>query len=235
VEEPAEPRFDVARVLVWAVAVAVVATAVGAAWLLPRREKGPGAAVPLPPAAADEERDPPPSPPPTTGLFPAPIGRWFDVPAVERSGRALGTAELVGRYLVVDFVFARCGGTCPRLQAAMQQLQDAAARDADVRLVSLTVDPERDDPAVLRTWAERLGADPERWLFLRIEDEPLRRLMREALKVPTADELIAHSNYFMLVDPEGGVRGRYEPLEHGNWLEVLLADLRALRAERAGR
>lgn len=218
-DAPPPPRFDVARALVWALVVALVATVLGAAWWLRDRAAatGPGEAAR------------------PTGLFPAAIGRWFDVPAVERSGRALGTQELLGRPLVVDFVFARCSGTCPPLQSAMQRLQAATKDAADVRLVSLTVDPARDDPEALRKWADALGADPERWLFLRIEDADLRRLMREGLKVPTADELVAHSNYFMLVDAGGAVRGRYEPLDDPDWLATLLADLDVLRAEARGR
>jgi cytochrome oxidase Cu insertion factor (SCO1/SenC/PrrC family) len=219
--------------VVWTVVAVVVAAVVAAAVIVGRRDDGAGAA-PGPETAGGREDEAPP-PPPTTGLFEKPIGQWLDIPAVERSGRELRTAELVGRYLVVDFVFSSCAGTCPPLQAAMQSLQEATKDAADVRLVSLSVDPEHDTPELLRGWADAYKADPERWLFLRADAKDVRRLMTDGLKVGGGEELILHSNLFLVVDPTGAVRGRYTPLDHANWREVLLADLAKLRAETAQR
>ena len=226
--------FDVSRVLVWAVVVAIVATAIGAAFLLPRA--GERVAPPPPTVAPGEFTDEPgAAPAPTTGLFPRAVGEWLDVPAVERSGLELRTGELRGRFLVVDFVFTSCRGTCIPLQAAMQKFQAATADAADVRSVSISVDPANDTTQALSTWADALQADRARWHFLRIEEADVRHLMRDGLKVPTADDLVAHSGLFLLVDPDGAVRGRYSPLEHANWLDVLLADLAKLRAERGAK
>lgn len=226
------PGFDIGRAIVWSVVVAVVAAAVGAAWWLPSRTPAP---APAPPVAGEWSDEGGPAPDPTTGLFPAAAGTWLDVPAVERSGLPLRTKDLGGRFLVVDFVFKDCGGTCPVLQAAMTKVQAATSADDDLRLVSITVNPKADTPEVLAAWADALGADRSRWLFLRIEEAEARRFMKDGLRIPTAEQLIAHSNLLLLVDPDGAVRGRYAPIDHATWLEVLLADLRALRAERAPR
>lgn len=234
--------FDVSRVLVWAVVAAVVATAIGAAFVLPRRSGDSGTEPPAAPPSdmpgavpGDWSDEPGAAPDPDTGLFPRAVGTWLDVPAVERSGLELRTGELRGRFLVVDFVFTSCRGTCPPLQAAMQEFQAATAGATDVRSVSISVDPANDTVDALSEWADALHADRARWHFLRIAEPEVRRLMRDGLKVPTADELIAHSGLFLLVDPDGAVRGRYSPLVHANWLPVLLADLAKLRAERGGR
>jgi cytochrome oxidase Cu insertion factor (SCO1/SenC/PrrC family) len=117
----------------------------------------------------------------------------------------------------------------------MQRLQAATKGAQDLRLVSITVDPSNDTPEALSSWADALGADRSRWLFLRAEEGDLRRLMKDGMKVPTPDDVTMHSNLFVLVDPDGAVRGRYEPLEHANWLDALLADLGTLRAERRAR
>ena len=229
-DAPPPPSFDVSRVLVWAIVAAIVVAAVAAALLLPQRGD---TSQPQPPAGGsvsfDENADAPA--PPTTGLFERAIGVMPDLPATERSGLPLRTSELHGRYLVVDFVFSSCAGTCPRLQIAMKELQDATADERDLRLVSLSVDPQRDTPELLRGWADALGADRARWLFLLMSDADVRTFMRDGLMVPTNDDLILHSGLFVLVDPNGAVRGRYSPLEHDNWLAVLRADLAKLRAE----
>jgi cytochrome oxidase Cu insertion factor (SCO1/SenC/PrrC family) len=221
------PRFDVSRVLAWSAVVALVASVAASAVLLPARDGPPAEAPGQRLVEVPEEEGPPP---PTTGLFERPVGELLDVPATERSGLEMRTADLRGRWLVLDFVFSCCGGTCPRLQSAMRRLQDATAGADDLRLVSVSVDPARDSPKRLASWAGEVGADPSRWLFLRIADEDLRRFMKDGLKVPTPDDLVMHSNLLLLVGPEGTVRGRYAPLDHASWLEVLLADLAAVRA-----
>lgn len=218
------------RLLVWAVVLAVVAAVVGAALLLPRR--GTTTPPPAPDTVPSEWHDDPgPPPAPTTGLFERPIGEIPDLQAVERSDLPIGLRELLGRHVVFDFVFSSCGGTCPRLQTKMKELQTALGAAPDVRLVSVTVDPDRDTPEVLRGWADRIGADRSRWLFLRLTVDETRKLLKEHLKVVADEDLVSHSNLFILTDPEGRVRGRYSPLEHGNWLDVLTADLGRLRAE----
>jgi len=234
--EPRPAGFDVARVVVWAVVVAVVTGVFAAAVFLDDIEGRHDA--PAEPSAAragdlTDETGPPPEP--TSGLFAAPIGHWPDLPAVERSGIELRTGELIGRFLVVDFVFSSCAGTCPRLQRAMSALQDATKDADDLRFVSVSVDPARDTPELLRGWADAFRSDRSRWLYLLLDDANVRKLMKDGVKVPAADDLILHSNLFMLIDPDGLVRGRYSPLEHENWMKVLLADVAKLRAERAGK
>lgn len=96
--------------------------------------------------------------------------RWFtDLPVIERSGRELRfySDVLEGKIAVVDFIFTRCSGVCPMLSATMGGLQrrlgDLVGRE--VVLVSISIDPEHDSPAVLDGFARRFQAGPG-WLFL---------------------------------------------------------------------
>ena len=91
----------------------------------------------------------------------------------ERSGRSVTAGDLRGRVWVANFIFTQCPGVCPALSARMAALQQAlrARRESgapgnDVRLVSISVDPTRDTPEVLRRYAARFRADPDDWLFL---------------------------------------------------------------------
>jgi protein SCO1/2 len=116
----------------------------------------------------------------------------------------------------------------------MAKLQ-AAVRELDgVRLVSFTVDPERDTPEVLSEYANRFQADPERWLFLTGAKEPLYRLVGDGFRLAVDDGgpqagLITHSTRFVLVDKQGRIRGYYDGNESGT-AEALLPDIRALLA-----
>lgn len=155
-------------------------------------------------------------------------GRLVDFPCVERSGAAMRTADLHGRFVVADFMFTNCQGQCPKLEAKMKEVQDAAPGD-DVRLVSITVDPDRDAAPVMAKYAEKLGADPTRWLFVRAAKDDVERLMVDELGVAKPHELILHSDQFILFDKAGAARASYRPLDEPEWRTRLLADLARLR------
>lgn len=208
--------------MLWGVLGVVIAGVLFAAW----RGSGPGGAAALP----------------VYGAVP-------EFTLTERSGSPIATADLLGRIWVANFVFTQCPGMCPGLSARMatvqQHLRSGAPEDGrrGVRLVSFSVDPGHDTPAVLREYADRFGADPEQWLFLTGARETMSGLVRDGFKLSIAEvpaeqraeapEPITHSDRFVLVDPRGRIRGYY----HGTEAESvarLLADIDRLRDE-AGR
>ena len=82
------------------------------------------------------------------------------------NGQTVTRAELEGKILVVSFLFTSCSLTCPEVTKRMAEIQQLTATNADVRLISLTVDPRSDTPLVLAKWGARFGADTNRWQFL---------------------------------------------------------------------
>jgi len=84
----------------------------------------------------------------------------------ERSGKTITNHDLEGKIYVDDFIFTTCPGPCPIISANMAKLQQKLAGDSNVQLVSFTVDPQDDTPAVLAAYANHLGADPQKWSFL---------------------------------------------------------------------
>src|SRR5712691_6656884 len=94
----------------------------------------------------------------------------FALPDV--SGRVVRLSELRGRIVLVSFVYVNCSTACPLVTGRLARLQERLRRarlSPPPHLVSITVDPERDTADVLRGYAERFGADPRRWHFLRAE------------------------------------------------------------------
>lgn len=151
---------------------------------------------------------------------------------VERSGSSIDKAFLAGRPVVVDFVFTRCPASCPRLTARMKELEKRLPGSSNVRLLSISVDPEYDRPEVLRRYAQGWGAG-ERWLFATGERTAIWALIRKGFLLPVeetpqdATSPILHSNRFALIDGEGRLRATYEALEEGA-LERILADLKQI-------
>ena len=137
----------------------------------------------------------------------------------ERSGRQVTLAELKGKFWIANFIYTHCPDTCPIQTAQMKELQTEFKDQQKLRLVSITVDPERDSTAVLSKYARRFEADPERWLFLTGEKKSIHRLAQEgfllgAAEIPKAQRpksgaTHTHSPRFVLIDPKAQIRGYY--------------------------
>jgi protein SCO1/2 len=100
------------------------------------------------------------------GILPDKERTLGDFSLTDENGRTVTRAELDGKILVVSFLFTGCALTCPEVTKRMAEIQQLTASNADVRLVSLTVDPRSDTPPVLAKWGARFGADTNRWRFL---------------------------------------------------------------------
>jgi len=149
-------------------------------------------------------------------------GQVPDFALVDQDGRAFGSAELRGKIVVADFVFTSCSSACPRLTEQMALLQrHLVNRGADgrVRLISISVDPERDTPERLKGYAAGFSADPRVWSFLtgpaqKIEDAVVRGFLQgvEKEKDPSAKDgfTIVHGTKMVLVDVKGTMRGFFD-------------------------
>ena len=118
------------------------------------------------------------------------LQRFGEVPnfvLIERSGQQVTRADLLGKVWIVNFIFTRCAEECPLMSGHMARLQDALATASDVRLVSITVDPEHDTPEVLARYAERFAARPQRWWFLTGDKAAIYRLVREGFHLGLVD------------------------------------------------
>ena len=137
---------------------------------------------------------------------------------VERSGKKVTLADLRGKIWIADFIYTNCTDTCPLKTADMAKLQDRWLDQSDLKLVSFSVDPERDTPRVLSQYADRFKADPKRWLFVTGGREEIVRLIEDGfhLAVTPASSanhgsgVIVHSPRFVLVDRQGQIHGYYD-------------------------
>jgi protein SCO1 len=141
---------------------------------------------------------------------------------VERSGKVVSEAALAGDVWISAFIFTRCPMSCPKISGVMKSLQVPLGK-AGVRLVSITVDPDYDSPAVLSRYAQGLGADPDSWWFLTGKQDEIVDLILNRFKLPVsrnedaffADpdskvEAVRHSPRLVLVDRGNKVDGYYD-------------------------
>lgn len=238
----------VRRRLVWGVAAMALATGVGiVAW------SALGAGV-LPILGVR------PSPSQTEGALEA-LGMYGEVPdfrLTERSGRPITRADLLGKVWIVNFIYTQCTETCPLQTAELARLQAEFQAEGDLRLVSITVDPERDTQAALSAYAERYRADPVRWLFLTGDKRAIYRFAKEGFRLGVVDPddpgaqagpllrflsprpawathgskgLIMHSARLVLVDRQARIRAYHLPNDDQS-LERLRRNLKVLLRER---
>ena len=142
-------------------------------------------------------------------LFPVP-----DAALISETGKRVRLSELKGYVTVYDFIFTNCAGTCPVMTATMRRLTSKVDKNAKVRFVSISVDPERDTPAVLREYASKVRND-DRWMFLTGDKQTIVNLSVNGFKLAAGgtgaspNESILHSAKFAIADQNGMIREYY--------------------------
>jgi protein SCO1 len=189
------------------------------------------------------------------------LGTYGEVPdfaLTERSGRPVTRADLLGKVWLATFIYTQCTETCPLQSARVARLQAEFTAEPDLVLVSITVDPERDTPAVLAAYAQRYSADPSRWWFLTGAKRAIHRLAKEGFRLGVVDPddpsqtgaifrwlepapafathgskgLVMHSSRFVLVDRRSRIRAYHLPDDEAS-LDRLRRNLRTLLREPA--
>jgi cytochrome oxidase Cu insertion factor (SCO1/SenC/PrrC family) len=153
----------------------------------------------------------------------------------DQNGQTVTNADLRGKIWIADFIFTRCAGPCPLMTARMLEMQKALVKTPEVKLVSVTVDPEYDTPEVLKAYAEANFADPERWKFLTGDKVVIEKLVTEGFMQHLSEEggEPVHGTMFLIVDGNGMVRSA-RMLEDPELIPKVLTDTgNLLREQRA--
>jgi cytochrome oxidase Cu insertion factor (SCO1/SenC/PrrC family) len=177
---------------------------------------------------------------------PLPVyGQIADFTLTNQNGRAVSLADLRGQVWVADIIFTRCPGPCLKMTKQMKVLQDGLPPDSQAKLVTLTTDADFDTPPVLKAYAERFAADPQRWMFLTGTKRGIANLAIDSLKLTAIEkkpeerespqDLFVHSTIFVIADKRGQLRGVFETTGDGinpeNVKARILAAVRQLERE----
>ena len=154
------------------------------------------------------------------------LGAISDFTLIDQADAIFDSRSLAGHVWVANFMFTNCPGPCPRMSAQMRQVQTALAGQ-DVKLVSMTVDPDRDTPDKLAQYAAFYSATPGVWYFLTGPRETLNHLGQDVFKLNPVDGSFDHSLRFVLVDRKSQIRGYYQTTEP-DAIQRVIADAKAL-------
>ena len=161
------------------------------------------------------------------------IGPAPEFTLTTQAGARLALRDLRGKVVAVTFVYASCTDTCPLLTAKIAGLQARLGREFGRRVfvTSVTVDPERDTPEVLKRYAQAHGANPAGWAFLTGSPEEIRDVRRRygiyARKNSGGD--VDHTFLTSLIDSDGILRVQYLGVRFDP--DELLGDVKSLLRE----
>lgn len=153
---------------------------------------------------------------------------------------SLSLDDLHGTWWIADFIFTNCTSVCLPMTTNMSALQDKLKEEnIDVQLVSFSVDPDYDQPEILREYAEDYDADLSNWTFLTGYDfQTIRELsiktFRSPLPVPDrGDDQVMHGTLFYLVTPDGQIIKSYDGVAPSE-MDIIVEDLKTIKEMNLG-
>jgi protein SCO1/2 len=158
------------------------------------------------------------------------IAQIGELEFVDQDGELFTQEDMLGNVSVVAFMFTRCPGACPVMAGYLDEIYEVYKAVPNVQIVSISVDPEYDDPETVKTYLLERGVETDTWVYL---TGPLKDVVAvcEQQFLLAAEELPGgHSTRFALVDHRGQIRGYYDGMERGS-VEVLKTHLSILAGQ----
>ena len=157
-----------------------------------------------------------------------------DFTLTDENGKVVTLADLKGKIWLADMIFTKCESICPTMSSNFSALQSSL--DPDIRFVSFSVDPEYDKGEVLRAYAKRFNADATRWTFVTGDRPAIFSLAKTGFLLGvdsvglSPDNLITHSEKFVLIDRHGRMRSYYDGTDSTSAVKIK-ADIERLKKE----
>ncbi|RYZ23428.1 MAG: SCO family protein [Chitinophagaceae bacterium] len=152
------------------------------------------------------------------------LGQQVGWKEIQQTDNSRDTSQ--GTVVVASFFFTHCPTICPQMTMNLKRLQDGISsgqRVGDqqakfVRLLSFSVDPERDSVPALKAWADRWGIDPGKWWLLTGDKKEIYDLSINEMKLLAQDgqgidTAFLHTDYLVLIDKNRNIRGYYHALD----------------------
>lgn len=140
-----------------------------------------------------------------------------------------------GKVYVADFFFTSCTTICPTMHRNLMGVYHDFQTNPDVLFVSHTIDFKYDKPSTLKKYAQKLGVDGPKWLFLYGSKDSVYTLAEKNYLVAVGEDSTAkdgyiHQGYLVLIDKDRHIRGAYDGTKPEE-VEKLKQDIPLLLAE----
>lgn len=125
---------------------------------------------------------------------------------LNQEGNRFDSTTLHGKVVVLNFIFTTCTDVCPLFTANLAQLQRTLKNEqGNVFFVSISTDPEVDSPKVLKSYAQRYGADFQNWAFLTGSEAQLQQVWKsfDVRVIKKGRGLVQHTSLTTVIDRQG--------------------------------
>ncbi|MDE1190999.1 MAG: SCO family protein [Arachidicoccus sp.] len=160
---------------------------------------------------------------------------------INQDNKTFTQEDVKGKVYVTDYFFTTCHGICPSLTNNMKKIYEAFKDDPDFMIVSHTCLPEVDSAVELKHYADSIGVDTKKWIFVTGSKIDLYNAARDSYllddkknAVGNINDQFIHTQFFALVDKNGNVRGEiFDGLKEED-LAKLKEDISILLKEKQG-
>ncbi len=161
---------------------------------------------------------------------------FFTVPDfqfINQNGTTVDESFVKNKVWVANFFFTSCPSICTKMMSNLQTVQSAFAKSSDVRIISFSVDPERDSAARLNTYAQARHINAGQWQLATGRKKDLYQFARKGLSVVATDgdggaEDFIHSDNLVLIDKDNHIRGYYDGTDAAD-TKRLIEDIKTLQ------
>lgn len=136
-----------------------------------------------------------------------------------QNGEKITNDTYKGKVYVLEFFFTTCPSICPKMNQSMLIIEKKFFGNPNFGIVSITIDPVHDTPAVLKSHAMLLGVKSSNWNFLTGDRQTIFDLANKGYNLYAGENSkvnggFEHSGMFALIDKNGNIRCRKD--EFGN-------------------
>lgn len=155
-----------------------------------------------------------------------------DFRAVTQDGKTVSKEEdFIGEAWVANFIFTNCSTVCLPMTSNMATLQrKLTEEDVKYKMVSFSVDPERDTEEVLKEYSGKYEANYETWSFLtgytQEEVQAIAKNFKTLAQKEEGTDQITHGTKIFLINREGIIVKGYNGLDVP--YDEIINDLKAL-------
>lgn len=135
---------------------------------------------------------------------------------VNQDRDTISNADFRGKVYLVEFFFSRCTDICIPMNHNLQVIAKHFQDNPNFGIASFSIDPEHDQPEVLKQYAQDYGVTNPNWHFLTGDRETIYKLSNEGFYLNVSYEAglengFYHSGLFALIDQNGFIRSRLDP------------------------
>lgn len=139
----------------------------------------------------------------------------MQVPSFEltdQDGNTVTDKDMLGKVYVVEFFFTNCPTICPVMNENLIEVE-ADVNNPDLGIISITIDPKRDTPEVLKEYKDSHGITNPNWHFVTGDRDYILALSKQFnIYMDENDDAIEgldHSGRMAVIDKNGKIRSRY--------------------------